>query len=310
MAASPTSHPDPRSGLAAPRPLLIDVSPALINRTAVHRLVVDTVKRLEGRCRTRCLGKQAPSESFDLAQFARQGRALGFWLRHPYGTFARQRTVRARSGERVLYMDPLYVLFHRDLNEDSFVFAHDLTPLTRPDWHDPRVVLLYRKAFEQIAASRARIATISQSTANDLRVNLGIPSDRIFPILFYLANPPQAARSDRPEPFLLFVGNLELRKNVLGLIEGYRLSGLGPRGIGLKIVGGDAVGSHQIRALARSVPGVEILGFVSNEELNRLYGTCQAFVYPSFWEGFGVPLLEAMARGIPCVSLTRAPRPK
>ena len=78
----------------------------------------------------------------------------------------------------------------------------------------------------------------------------------------------------------------------------------------MKIVGMDGNGAGEIRELSRKVVGVELLGFVDDKTMVELYANCRAFVYPSFWEGFGMPLLEAMAQGCVCVSTQSGASPE
>ena len=76
------------------------------------------------------------------------------------------------------------------------------------------------------------------------------------------------------------------------------------------IVGGDSHGAHVVHELAGRTPGVAVLGYVSDSDLHHLYENAIAFVYPSYLEGFGVPLLEAMAYGLPCIASTTGACPE
>ncbi|MCX7899551.1 MAG: glycosyltransferase, partial [Methylocystis sp.] len=77
----------------------------------------------------------------------------------------------------------------------------------------------------------------------------------------------------------------------------------------LALAGGKGLGWEQIHETAGKFDGVELLGFVSDDELAWLYANAAAFAYPSYLEGFGLPLLEAMANGLPCLaSITGASR--
>src|SRR5262249_941162 len=112
-------------------------------------------------------------------------------------------------------------------------------------------------------------------------------------------------------PFFLFVGTVEPRKNVAGLLRAYADSGLhAERGIRLRIVGMKNAEDHPIMALARSTPGVDLAGFVSDAALADAYREGLACVYPRLWEGFGLPLLEAMHRGCVCLSTRTGASPE
>src|SRR5262249_15283152 len=122
--------------------------------------------------------------------------------------------------------------------------------------------------------------------------------------LFSMPEPaPPRSADGRGEPFFLFVGSLEPRKNIEGLLRAYAASRVhATHGIRLRIIGSLPGEDHPTVALARQSPGVGLCGFASDAELAAAYRDCLAFVYPSFCEGFGLPLLEAMHRGAACLS--------
>ena len=194
------------------------------------------------------------------------------------------------------------------------MIVHDLTTLTFPDWHGAKVSAAYSNAFTRISSSGCQIISDSDSTTSELRYHFGISPDRINTIPLYLRKD-QSVSPAGPVPssgdkFFLFVGSLEKRKNLTGLIRAFERTGLANDGYSLKIVGMDGNGAGEIRELSRKVVGVELLGFVDEKTLVGLYANCRAFVYPSFWEGFGMPLLEAMAQGCVCVSTQSGASPE
>src|SRR5262249_40779336 len=164
--------------------------------------------------------------------------------------------------------------------------------------------------------SRMHIVATCQDTADRLRLRWGIPASRVsvLPLgLFPLPDTPASAETNMPNqaPFFLFVGTLEPRKNVEGLIRAYAASGLfAERGIRLRLVGMKHADDHPIMRRARATAGVDIAGFVSDADLAAAYEQCLAFVYPSFCEGFGLPLLEAMHRGCLCLSTNTGASPE
>lgn len=115
-------------------------------------------------------------------------------------------------------------------------------------------------------------------------------------------------------PFILTVGDLQPRKNHLGLIAAFEdLIEAHPRlPHHLLVVGKDTWYTPAVRAAAkksRMADRIHFTGFVDDEELRRLYGACDLFVYPSFYEGFGLPILEAMAcgRAVACSNTSAMP---
>jgi glycosyltransferase involved in cell wall biosynthesis len=220
-----------------------------------------------------------------------------------------------RHGDAIrLFLDPLYYLFYNGPDR-GVVVVYDLTTVSDPVWHPPGVSFLYRCAFELLARSRCRVVTSSQNTANQLRASWGIAPSRLTVLPLGLF--PQPSPSVRPicsstdAPFLLFVGSLEPRKNVVGLIKAFDRSRLHARqGIRLRIIGHIPDGNPPVVKRARCTPGVDLCGFVGDAELAESYQRCLAFVYPSYCEGFGLPLLEAMHHGCVCLATATGSSPE
>lgn len=304
--------------------LILDISPAVINRTAVYHMVIDVGERLAIDYNTELsvVGKniaknQSPAllRNLDLKMKKSLKRLVSKHVSNsfmrPLAYFSHNRLV--PFGSRRLFFDALYVPFSGLSSRDS-VIVHDLTTLTFPDWHGSKVSEAYSKAFARISSSGCHIISDSDSTTSELRYHFGISPDRINTIPLYLrkdqSNSPSVPVSSSGDKFFLFVGSLERRKNLTGLIRAFERTSLANEGYSLKIVGMDGNGAGEIRELSRKVVGVELLGFVDEKTLVELYANCRAFVYPSFWEGFGMPLLEAMAQGCVCVSTQSGASPE
>ncbi len=111
-------------------------------------------------------------------------------------------------------------------------------------------------------------------------------------------------------PYFLFVGNLTRRKNIPVLLDAYP-SVRDETGTSLVLAGAPEYGADDVLArLGRGEPGVSYLGRVPDEELPALYRGALAFVYPSQDEGFGLPVLEAMASGLPVITTTGGALPE
>ena len=206
------------------------------------------------------------------------------------------------SGRRV-FLDPLYVLFC-ELAETDLVLMHDLSPVTTPAWHRPEVSRLYALAFARIAKAGPQLVSVSDNTAETYHANYGYPRRPIRTIPLFVPDHvhPGGGPLLTPRPYILFVGSLEARKNVHGAIEAFRLSGLAAQGYDLLIVGGHGHRAELALKAGQATPGVIFHGFVDDAEIAGVYEGAAGFVYPSYLEGFGVPLLEALLDGVPAVA--------
>lgn len=185
---------------------------------------------------------------------------------------------------------------------------------------------LYARTMLRAAARRARqVITVSEHSRADLLRHLGLPPARVAALPLGLA--PEAARPPDPaadaaaarrhgleQPFVLSVGNFRMpHKNVTGLLRAYghlRRWGHAPL---LALAGDPPQGRLGRRARALAAPwgdAVRWLGPLPHPEVLRLYGAAEAFVLASRYEGFGLPVLEAMARGAPVVACAAASVPE
>jgi glycosyltransferase involved in cell wall biosynthesis len=180
----------------------------------------------------------------------------------------------------------------------------------------PRSRRVYLQRMTAWTCERAqRVIAISQSTARDVAATFGMPMDRIDvapPGCDFTRFRPlpldEVARfrheAGLPERFWLFIGTLEPRKNLVRLLEAYAALPESAR-LPLVIAGGKGWDYEPIfDAVERYHLGEQVRfpGFISSEALPLWYNAAEAFVYPSVFEGFGIPVLEAMACGTPVIT--------
>ena len=191
---------------------------------------------------------------------------------------------------------------------------HDLTLLRFPEWHPARRLALMVPALGPAVRCADRIIAPSRSTRNDLVQLLSVDPARISIVPYGVApsfTPGAAADvAARLQPFglrrgeyLLFMGTIEPRKNLLRLLEAVEQAA--PEIGRLVVVGGHGWKDDRIRrALARleGAGRVRSLGYVPDDARPALLGGARAFVFPSLYEGFGLPPLEAMACGTPVIT--------
>jgi glycosyltransferase involved in cell wall biosynthesis len=193
------------------------------------------------------------------------------------------------------FSDWMYPLQRNGLRTTTI---HDLLPLHYPEWIDPRTTALHVPKYRHAAETCDVIFTNSRFTADDVAQTLGFPRERVV-----VAHPgiherfqPEGGRRDLGGPYLFTAATLEPRKNLDTLLAAFSLVRsqwpelllviAGPPGWGGRAVEGD---------------GVRALGYVDDTEMPALYRGAAAFVFPSLFEGFGIPIVEAMACATPAV---------
>ena len=185
----------------------------------------------------------------------------------------------------------------------SVVTVHDLSFEHMPSLMGPWDRLAFRTFVPRSARRADRVLTVSERSKQDLVERYGISEEKIVvtpngvdPIFR-----PNGEMPDEP-PYVLFVGGIQPRKDPLTAIEGLaRLNG----DLRLVLVGTEKRGGQEVRRTLRRLgleQRVELAGHVEHEQLARLYRGAVCLVFPSRYEGFGLPVLEAMASGTPVVS--------
>jgi glycosyltransferase involved in cell wall biosynthesis len=174
---------------------------------------------------------------------------------------------------------------------------HDLVPLHHPEWTTGRTRAMHGRKYRNTAATCDVVFVNSAYTGRDVVRTLGVPEERIR-----VARPapkdvfrPDGPAADLGAPYVLTVATLEPRKNLQVLVEAHRLLGSDHQ---LAVVGAEGWGEQPLL----DGPGIRRLGYVSDEELARLYRGAAAVAYPSRFEGFGIPVIEAMACSVPVVA--------
>jgi len=197
---------------------------------------------------------------------------------------------------------------------------HDLSLIKHRDKHPRERVWFADLFFKRRLPRAARIITVSNFVKNEVVEELGIPEHRIAAVHlaqgadFYPRSKPVVSevlkRRGWPSEYILFVGTLEPRKNLQVLIRSLPLL---RSDIPLLLTGwsgwGDRLWWDEIKRLGLE-KRVIITGYIDETTLACLYAGAAAFVYPSLYEGFGLPILEAMACGSPVLTSNRASMPE
>ncbi len=192
------------------------------------------------------------------------------------------------------------------------ITVHDLDFLDHPERTRGEMHSDYPRLVARHAHEADLVVAVSHHTANLVRTRFGLPSDRVIVcragLPAWLGPHPELGQPRSGPGYILFLGTLEPRKNISGLLDAYEL--LLPKGpVPPLVLAGQPTGGDDgwRPRLSRSpLAGcVELRGYVPEAEKASLYRHAALLVLPSFDEGFGLPVLEAMATGVPVVA-TRA----
>lgn len=200
--------------------------------------------------------------------------------------------------------------------------VHDCIFLRHPEWFRWERAQYYRWAGRRSARRAARIIADSETTARDVREYMGVAPNRVDVVPLgvrreFAPAPPEVQSSTcqrygLPDRFFLYVGTLEPRKNLVRLIRAWdTIAGEVPED--LVIAGRDGWKTatiHDAIASATHRYRIHRPGFVTEEDLPPLLSATRAFVWPSLYEGFGLPVLEAMACGAAVLTSNRSSLPE
>jgi glycosyltransferase involved in cell wall biosynthesis len=256
---------------------------------------------------------------FGLAQAHPEERFLYYYrphrllrsLREQLPDNASRRILRGAPGTPIFHALNQRVDEHQRAGEPArrtVTTFHDLFVLTA-EYSSPE----FRARFAQQARAAAErsdlIIAVSKFTAGQVQELLGVEAARIRVIPHGTRAP--ARMSGSRENLVLTVGAVQKRKNIGGLVKAFESM---PRGWKLAIAGaGEGYGAAgELRAVQESPRkgDIDVLGYVTAAALEALYQRASIFAFPSFDEGFGMPVLDAMARGVPVVASRRSAIPE
>jgi glycosyltransferase involved in cell wall biosynthesis len=176
---------------------------------------------------------------------------------------------------------------------------HDLVPLHHPEWVHARTARMHGAKYRHVARTCDVVIVNSRFTGDDVAATLDVPHDRIH-VAYPGVEPafrPDGTRTDLGRPYALTVATLEPRKNLQVLVDAHRRL---EADLALAVAGAPGWGEQP----SLDGAGIVSLGYTNPAELPDLYRGAAVFCYPSLFEGFGMPILEAMACGTPVVAST------
>jgi len=225
----------------------------------------------------------------------------------------------ANCSRRLLY-EPLFPRsreFFHGLNQrvpairfrKTVTTFHDLFVLTA-DYSTPEFKQRFREQARRAAAQSDIIITVSEFTATQVEKLLGVERARIHVVHHGANRLAMPGQWPVRENLILNVGALQRRKNIARLVEAFERL---PRDWTLVLAGSPGFGADDILTRIESSPRrqeIQVLGYVPAEELGTWYARARIFAFPSLDEGFGMPVLEAMAAGVPVVASNRSALPE
>jgi len=198
----------------------------------------------------------------------------------------------------------------------AVVTVHDLSFARYPEYAEARNLRRLQKRFCSTLERADAVITISEFSKRELMELYGVSPDRITVIHLGVSTPRRAV-FEKPIParYFLFVGTVEPRKNLGTLLDAWRIvkSRRPDWAFKLLVAGGHGWNCEPAEAQARKrgvAADVIALDYVTHEDLPALYRAAEALAFPSFYEGFGLPLLEAMACGTPVIASTAPAMPE
>ena len=202
----------------------------------------------------------------------------------------------------------------------SIIHIHDLCFVVNPQWYSFAFRTVYNLIIPQLAKRATKVITNSNNSKNDLLQYFNLPAEKVSLVYWAVddtfalpSTPINDAQKIKEDDYILYVGSLEPRKNINILIEAYEKLRHEYPAIKTKLVliGGESPLFASVQLKAREFrDDVIFKGFVTDAELSEYYRCAKLVAYPSLYEGFGLPPLEAMASGVPVVTSSTSSIPE
>ena len=235
------------------------------------------------------------------------------WLTRRLATDLGLRSLEQFSGDVDAFIDSEWFR-PRQQGGVRLAIVYDVIPLLFPEWVSPRTRKAHLRSLKQVSDRADRIISISEVTKRDLVEHLGIAPERIsiaYPGVGeeYRHAVPSAPAVVGERPYIVVVGTTNARKNLLRMLEAFALVANAQSDLDLVVVGAVDADEPAIREAVERLgvaARVHRLGYVSDQELASIVAAARLLVFPSLYEGFGMPVVEAMAAGVPVAASANA----
>ncbi|MCK7481299.1 MAG: glycosyltransferase [Candidatus Moduliflexus flocculans] len=252
---------------------------------------------------------------------SRLKRAIGPMLR----AFLRDTLIastRLYPGRFDLYWQPNNLAVINIRRQFTVTTLHDFSFFHHPEWHPYERIRYYKKYFVRNIPQNDLLITGSEFTKREIMDILSFDESRIRVIphgidhgVFRPIDGGTLERfrigMDLPPCFILYVGSIEPRKNLVTLLNAYRsLPASLRQTCPLVLAGFPGWKNEREMEIMGKEPTIRYIGFLEDEKLAMLYNLATVFIYPTLYEGFGIPPIEAMACGTPVIASNRGPLPE
>ena len=249
------------------------------------------------------------------------GKIYNAFLRTPFGL-----PIDALAGLRPdVFFFPNFVSWPLWFTEKSLIIVHDLSFLEYPEVSKTSHHRWYLTKMVPLSIKRAtKVIAISESTKRSITKHYGTPADKITVVppsvdhTQYQPSSPEAIKQVRAKygiarDYMLYLGTLEPRKNIVRIVAAYQALPVELRDrYQLVLAGGSGWGSEDIQAAINQVDAKNLVrtGYVADPDIAALYSGATVFIYPSIYEGWGMQVLEAMACGVPVLTANNSSLPE